>query len=78
MGASRRACGPTRAPSLWQQPVSAREETTTLSLVYGHRQRIGTAFYVGMNLSRRRDALGPVKDYQAEVFAKASWTFDVL
>ena len=67
-----------RAPGLWQQPVSPREETTTLSLVYGHRQRIGTAFYVGMNLSRRRDALGPVRDYQAEVFAKASWTFDVL
>jgi len=67
-----------RAPTLWEMPVSGREETATLSLVYGHRQRIGTAFYVGTNLTRTRNAFGPEKGYQAEFFAKASWTFDVL
>jgi hypothetical protein len=67
-----------RAPTLWQAAVSPREEQTTLSLVYGHRRRIGTAFYVGANLSRTRDALGPEKAYQVELFAKASWTFDAL
>jgi hypothetical protein len=67
-----------RAPTLWEMPVSPRQETQTLSLVYGHRRRIGTAFYVGMNLTRNRDALAPVKDYQAEFFVKGSWTLDVL
>jgi hypothetical protein len=67
-----------RAPSLWETAVSPREDTTTLSLVYGHRRRIGTAFYLGANLSRGRDAAGPLKAYQVEVFAKGSWAFDVL
>jgi len=67
-----------RAPSLWESAVSPREDTTTVSLVYGHRHRIGTAFYFGTNLTRSRDAAGPLKAYQVEVFAKGSWTFDVL
>ena len=67
-----------RAPSLWEAAVSPREERTTLSVVYGHRRRIGTAFYVGANLTRTHDAVGPVTGHQVELFAKASWTFDVL
>jgi hypothetical protein len=67
-----------RAPSLWEGPVSPREDTKTVSLVFGHRERLGTAFYVGANLTRARDATIPGSAWQAEVFAKASWTFDVL
>ncbi|HZZ91411.1 MAG TPA: DUF5916 domain-containing protein [Usitatibacter sp.] len=67
-----------RAPSLWEAPVSPREDTNTLSLVYGYRRRLGTAFYVGANLTRDRDAGAASKAYQVEVFAKASWTLDIL
>jgi hypothetical protein len=67
-----------RAPSLWEQPVSSREDNTTVSLVYGHRRGIGTSFYVGATWSRAMDPDAGFKAYQAEVFAKGSWTFDVL
>ncbi len=67
-----------RAPSLWEQPVSARENSETISLVYGHRRAIGTSFYLGASFGRSRDADAGVKSYTAEVFAKGSWAFDVL
>ena len=67
-----------RAPSLWEQPVSSREDNTTVSLVYGHRRGIGTTFYVGATWTRALDADAGLKRYQAEVFAKGSWAFDVL
>jgi hypothetical protein len=67
-----------RAPSLWEEPVSSREDNTTVSLVYGHRRGIGTTFYVGATWSRALDADTGFKGYQAELFAKGSWTFDVL
>jgi hypothetical protein len=62
--------------AIWH--FSARDDTTTVSLVYGHRRGIGTTFYVGMNFSRTRDPDAGVRSYQAEAFAKASWTFEVL
>jgi hypothetical protein len=67
-----------RAKSLWEAPVSARENSETLSVVYGHRRGIGTSFYLGASIGRNRDADAAVKSYQAEVFAKASWSFQVL
>jgi hypothetical protein len=67
-----------RAPSLWEQPVSPRENGETISLVYGHRRGIGTSFYVGATYGRGRDPAAAYRHYQSEVFAKASWTFDVL
>jgi hypothetical protein len=67
-----------RAPSLWEQPVAARENTDTLSLVYGHYHRIGTTFYVGANASRSRIPDSGVAHDQLEVFAKGSWSFDLL
>ncbi len=67
-----------RAPSLWEQAVSARENSATISLVYGHRRGIGTSFYLGASFGRSRDPDAGVKSYSAEVFAKGSWSFDVL
>jgi hypothetical protein len=63
---------------LWQQPVSARENGETVSVVYGHRRGIGTSFYLGVTTGRGRDPDAAFRHYQTEVFAKASWTFDVL
>jgi Domain of unknown function (DUF5916)/Carbohydrate family 9 binding domain-like len=67
-----------RAPSLWTAPVSARENTDTVSLVYGHRPAINTSFYVGVNWSRNRDPDALVKSFQTEVFAKGSLAFEFL
>jgi hypothetical protein len=67
-----------RAPSLWEQPVPARENTQTVSLVYGHYYRIGTTFYLGATASRTRIPDTGVHGDQVEVFAKGSWSFDVL
>jgi hypothetical protein len=67
-----------RAPSLWQAPVSSRENSETFSVVYGHRRGIGTTFYLGATFVRNRDPDAGIKSYQAEVFAKGSWTFEVL
>ncbi len=67
-----------RAPSLWEQPVPARENSETVSLVYGHRRGIGKSFYLGASIGRSRDPDAGVKSYSAEVFAKGSWSFDVL
>jgi hypothetical protein len=58
--------------------VSSREDNTTVSLVYGHRRGIGTSFYVGATWSRVLDVDAGFKSYQAEVFAKGSWSFNVL
>jgi hypothetical protein len=68
-----------RAPSLWNDTgVSAQEKSETVSLVYGHRRGIGTTFYLGATLTRNRDRDAGVDGRQVEVFAKGSWTFDVL
>jgi hypothetical protein len=67
-----------RSPSLWEQPVSHHEASETLSLVYGHRRGLGVTFYVGANFSRLRDPDSALKRDNAELFAKASWTFDVF
>jgi Domain of unknown function (DUF5916) len=67
-----------RAPSLWEQPVAAREHDETVSLVYGHRHAIGTNFYVGVTYSRTRVPDAGTRSDQLELFAKASWGFDLL
>ena len=67
-----------RTPSLWASSVAAREDTETVSLVYGHRRGITAAFYLGASLTRNRVPDTRVDTRQAEVFAKASWTFDVF
>jgi hypothetical protein len=67
-----------RAPSLWEQPVSAREKNEALWLVYSHRRGLRAAFHVGASFARSRDVAAGTGGEQAEVFAKASWTFDVL
>ncbi len=67
-----------RAPSLWEDPVSARDDSQTISVVYGHRRGIGTSFYLGATFSRARDPDAGIRRHQAEVFAKGSWTFDLL
>ena len=67
-----------RAPSLWERPAGAREDSKTISVVYGHRRGIGASFYVGATFTRDRDFDSGFRRHQAELFAKASWTFDVL
>jgi Domain of unknown function (DUF5916)/Carbohydrate family 9 binding domain-like len=67
-----------RAPSLWEQPVSARQRNDALSLVYAHRRGIGTTFYLGAQMARAEDFTTGFRRWQVEVFAKGSWTFDVL
>ena len=67
-----------RAPSLWEQPVSSREQSDTLSLVYAHRRGIGVTFYLGAQMARALNVDTGFHRWQAEVFAKGSWTFDVL
>jgi hypothetical protein len=67
-----------RAPSLWLQPVPSRENSETLSLVYGHRRGIGTTFYVGASFNRVREPDAGLKSYQLEIFAKGSWSFQAL
>jgi hypothetical protein len=67
-----------RAASLWEQPVSARDNAETVSVVYGHRRGIGANLYVGATFGRVRDPDAGVRTYQAEVFVKGAMTFDVL
>ena len=67
-----------RTPSLWEQRVPAREDSETVSIVYGHRRGIAAAFYLGASISRNRVPDAGVGTRQAEVFAKASWMFDVF
>jgi hypothetical protein len=67
-----------RAPSLWEQPVAARENTEAWSLVFGHRRGIGTNFYVGATYSRSRIPDSGTRGDQLELFAKGSWSLDVL
>ncbi|HEX5128180.1 MAG TPA: DUF5916 domain-containing protein, partial [Usitatibacter sp.] len=67
-----------RAPSLWEEAVSSREENSTVSLVYGHRRGIGTSFYLGATWSRALVADTGFKASQVELFAKGSWSFDLL
>jgi len=67
-----------RGRSLWAAPVSSHEDTSTISVVYGHRRGISASFYLGASYSRDRDADTGARRDRAEVFAKASWTFDAL
>lgn len=67
-----------RAPSLWESPVPAHENTRTFSLVYGHYRAIGTTFYLGATASRTRIPDAGVRGDQLEFFAKGSWRFDIL
>jgi hypothetical protein len=67
-----------RAPSLWTFPVTSRDDTETVSLVYGHRPTIHTNFFFGANWSRNRTPDVPVKSYQMEIFAKGSIAFEFL
>lgn len=67
-----------RAASLWEDPVSHKDNSQTVSVVYGHRRGIGTTFYVGTNLNRIRDPDAAIKSYQVEFFVKGSWAFEVL
>jgi hypothetical protein len=67
-----------RAPSLWEQPVSAREKSDTLSVVYGHRRGLAFTVYLGATFGRTEDADAGFRRYQTEVFAKGSWTVDLL
>lgn len=67
-----------RAPSLWQEAVPFRDDQKTISVVYGHRRGIGTNVYLGATFSRTRDLDAAMRRYQAEVFVKGSWSFDVL
>jgi hypothetical protein len=67
-----------RTPALWEFPVSATEDSSTVSVVYGHRRGIGTTFYVGATFSRARDPDAGVGRDVGEVFAKGSWSFDLL
>jgi hypothetical protein len=67
-----------RAPSLWAEAVSARENSETLSLVYGHRRGIGTSLYFGASFGRSRDPDAAIRSYNAEIFAKGSLAFDVF
>ena len=67
-----------RAPSLWGEAVSSREDSQTASMVYGHRRGIGTSFYVGATWTRSREPDSGFKGYQLELFAKGSWAFDLL
>ncbi|HET7729780.1 MAG TPA: DUF5916 domain-containing protein [Usitatibacter sp.] len=70
--------GSKRAPSLWELPVSSREDSSTLSVVYGHRRGIASSLYVGATFGRSRDPDAGSRSYQTEFFVKGSWTFDVL
>ena len=67
-----------RGVALWQQPVASRDTAATVSIVYGHRRGLGTSVYFGTTFGRQRDPDGSVKKYQAEVFVKGSWSFDLL
>jgi hypothetical protein len=67
-----------RATPLWEQPVPSRENSETVSIVYGHRRNLGTVFYLGASFGRNRIPDAGVHSRQAEIFAKASWAFEVL
>jgi hypothetical protein len=67
-----------RSPSLWEEAVSAREKSDTLSVVYGHRRGLYFTVYLGATFGRTEDADAGFRRYQSEVFAKGSWTFDVF
>jgi hypothetical protein len=67
-----------RAPSLWNEPVSSRQKSDTLSVVYGHRRGLYLTLYLGATFGRTEDADTGFRRYQSEVFAKGSWTFDVF
>ena len=66
-----------RDAAFYTTPVSPKEKTETLSLVYGHLRGLGTTFHVGVNTTRSTEPSEKYKRRQDEVFVKASWAFDV-
>lgn len=56
---------------------SADEKSETISVVFGHIERLGTNFYVGANSSRSKDPGSQYSRRQNEIFFKASWAFDL-
>lgn len=67
-----------RAASLWSEPVSHREKSDAVSVVYGHRRGIGFTVYAGVTAGRTLSADTGSRSRQAEAFLKGAWTFDVL
>ena len=67
-----------RTPALWEEPVSSREKTETVSVVFGHRRGLGASLYLGANYARIRDPDSGIRTDLSEVFAKAAWTFNVF
>lgn len=66
-----------RGVSYYATPVSAREKTETVSLVYGHRAGLGTNIYFGATVSKSSDPGAAFPRNLSEVFIKASWAFDL-
>ena len=67
-----------RAASLWEDPVPHYERYETVSFTYGHRRGLHATLYLGATVARSLIPDAGTKSYQAEVFVKGSWTFDVL
>lgn len=62
-----------RDPARYDHPVAERSEGSTVSLVYGHAARLGTAAYLGLTGSRG-ETPGWAPDQRInEVFLKLSW-----
>ena len=62
-----------RDPARYAQPVAARSEGSTVSVVYGHAARLGTAAYLGLSLGRgETPGLAPARRTN-ELFLKLSW-----
>ncbi len=68
--------GVKRNLALFAPGYSPDEKSETVSIVFGHIERLGTNFYIGANSSRNVDA-GLQTRRQNEVFFKASWAFDL-
>jgi len=49
-----------------------------VSLTYGHRRGLNASLYVGATVARALDPDAGIKSYQAELFVKGAWTFDLL
>ena len=69
--------GVKRNLAFYQPGFPADEKTETLSIVYGHIQRLGTNFYVGANSTHSTDPGSRYSRRQNEIFFKASWAFDL-
>jgi hypothetical protein len=62
-----------RDPAMYRQPVAARSDAATASLVYGHTASLGTAAYAGVIVSRGdTPGYAPLRRV-TELFVKLSW-----